>query len=406
MPTTRNPRAHPPAFTIVELLVVIGIILILMSILLPVVSKIRYASYDADTENEISQISNACNQYYSTFNAYPGPLSNDYTEGQNGSGGIASPRSLAPHPLYLYNGATNPPTYTLMNLGEATGNGYPITGAENLVLGLMGGLRLNTGTPDNSVTPLLNYALAFAPTEVGLGPLNLNPTSPGRTASFLPNGSTYLMWCEQPTGGGQTFQTTSYQASGTPVPFTDPAGTQADGSPIPVFVDRFPSPGPLPILYLRRTGAPGVVSDGIIKDPTLTTGANALYQYDVRDIAAYTVPNASGRSIGLGPTSPVVANQNVQGQHNLQGLPPRGANAILSSIGPPPVYYTVKNDIPYNAGPYFFNSAITPTNTTNDPYVNYTGRPRAVDQFILISAGPDGIYGTADDITSFGSVSQ
>jgi hypothetical protein len=60
----------------------------------------------------------------------------------------------------------------------------------------------------------------------------------------------------------------------------------------------------------------------------------------------------------------------------------------------------------FNAGPYFANGSIPPTNTTNDATVNYSGRPRAVDQFILISAGPDGIYGTADDITSFGDVSQ
>jgi prepilin-type N-terminal cleavage/methylation domain-containing protein len=402
-----NSYVRRRAFTMTELLVVIGIILILMSVLLPVVSKIRYASYTADTENEISQISNACNQYFSTFNAYPGPLSNDYIEGTTASP-PGAPRALTPHPLEGYNPAI------ASGWAAIPGSPFPITGTENLVLGLMGGLRLDTGVgrvdSSMSASSPIPYVLTFAPTEVGSGPLNLNSSFPGRTASFLPNGSTYLMWSEATTGG-QPFQTTTYQAANTagtllnPVPFTDPAGTQSDDSPIPEFVDRFPSPGPLPILYLRaRTGAKGVVSDGIILDPT--TGNQALYQYDVREIAAYTVPNASGKCIGLGPNSAVIANQNLRGQHNLQGLPPKGAAAILSSAGPPPVYYTVKDHIPLNAGPYFFNSSITPTNTSTDQYVNNTGRPRAVDQFILISAGPDGIYGTADDITSFGSVSQ
>ncbi|MGD0389434.1 MAG: hypothetical protein ABSC42_10820 [Tepidisphaeraceae bacterium] len=55
---------------------------------------------------------------------------------------------------------------------------------------------------------------------------------------------------------------------------------------------------------------------------------------------------------------------------------------------------------------YFINTAIPPTDTSSTAAIDNTGRPRAVDQFILISAGPDGIYGTSDDITSFGDVSQ
>ena len=280
-----------------ELLVVIGIILILMSVLLPVVSKIRYASYTADTENEISQISNACNQYFSTFNAYPGPLSNDYIESTG-----TTPTMLTAHPLELYTNGV-----------FGSQSSYNITGTENLVLGLMGGLRLDTSKSDTSIAPATPYMLALSPTEVGLGPLNLNTSSPGRTPSFLPNGSTYLLWCERTGGRGNTappFQTATYIPVNTanqpliPTAFADPAGTQSGDSPIPEFVDRFPSPGPIPILYLRaRVGAKGVVSDGIVADPT-NSGQPALYQYDIRDIAAYTVPNPTNsgaqKSIGLG----------------------------------------------------------------------------------------------------------
>jgi type II secretory pathway pseudopilin PulG len=400
-------------FTLVELLVVIGIIIILMGILLPVVSRMRRAAYAADTANEISQLSNACNQYYATFHAYPGPLSNDYIDGVNATTAVTLP-TLVVHPLESYNPA-GAPQFT-----PFTPANYNITGSENLVLGLMGGLRLDTapGKTDPSVSPTIPYLNALAPTEVGLGPLNLNPAFPGRTPSFFSNGTTYLMWCEAPTGG-QPSQTTTYlptNSAGTkllPIPFNDQANTQSLDSPIPEFVDRFPSPGPLPILYLRaRVGAKGVVSNGVIKDPTNPTIPAALYQYDVREIAAYTqlVTETDGqmKSIGLGaytPANPI--------QHCLQDV---GTPAIVNPSAPPnsPPYYTMgdfkhmqqEGIVPKNAGPYFFNSSIPPTDPTSDASVNNTGRPRAVDQFILISAGPDGIYGTADDITSVGDVSQ
>jgi hypothetical protein len=61
-----------------------------------------------------------------------------------------------------------------------------------------------------------------------------------------------------------------------------------------------------------------------------------------------------------------------------------------------------------DAGPYFNNPTVIANvpsgDKTPDLTWNFSGRPRMVDQFILISAGSDGIYGTADDITNFGDV--
>jgi type II secretory pathway pseudopilin PulG len=400
-----------PAFTLTELLVVIGIIAILIGILLPVAGKIRRAAYTADTQNEISQIANACNQYYSTFHAYPGPLSNDYIEGVNAPtpGTIANPTA---HPLEQY-----VPNGSAKSLGS-----YAISGTQNLVLGLMGGLRLDTSKTDSSTSPTTSYVLEIAPTEVGLGPLNLSASFPGRTPSFFSAGSNYLMWCEQPSGGGPIFQTTSYQAADakgnayTLQPFTDQAQVSAGDSPIPVFVDRFPSPGPMPILYLRaRVGACGAVSDGVSTDP-INGSTIVLYQYDIRDIGAYNCPNANGTTIGLPPPS-----NGSRYYHNLWDLghvqwplaTPGQPNNFSSTIvpagalnpnpGPKQTISVQPNGSIADAFSYFVNAAVPPTNI----YLpNYTARPRAVDQFILISAGPDGIYGTSDDITSFGDVSQ
>lgn len=386
-----KPAPRRRAFTLVELLVVIGIIVVLLSILIPVIKKVRYAAYGADTNNELSQLSNACNQYYSSFHAYPGPFSNDQTENVNLTGTQPTTAGIR---IYLYNAATSPPTYGAPTSPWPTTNWY-VSGTQNLVLGLMGGLRWDA----------TDGCAAFAPSEVGLGPFNLNPTNPGRPwGSFFPNGSNYLMWCEWNSTGGQVSQSTQYQAqSGAgalyPTSFTDQAQTQAQDAPMPVFVDRYPTPGPLPILYLRaRVGAPGIISDGLPSSSATSYNTTAstpgLYQYDLRDIRAYTQPNASGNSIGL-PISTGHPN------HNLEGV-----NQIWNFGATPQVFYPVTANLPNNAGPYFANIAITPTNTSTQQTVDYTGKPRSVDQFILISAGPDGIYGTPDDLTSFDDVSQ
>jgi hypothetical protein len=52
---------------------------------------------------------------------------------------------------------------------------------------------------------------------------------------------------------------------------------------------------------------------------------------------------------------------------------------------------------------YFMAQSVVPPTGTD---ANATGTPRAKDGYILISAGPDGYYGTLDDITSFGDVQQ
>jgi prepilin-type N-terminal cleavage/methylation domain-containing protein len=411
MTTARKDRIRP-AFTLVELLVVIGLIAILIGVTLPIIKKVRMSAYIADTQNEISQISNACNAYYSTYQAYPGPFSNYETQwgGKSFGGSMTSTGSDF--------GTNNEAGITTLNFTYINGSysqitsTYFVTGAQNLVLGLMGGLRIAPASA-NAVAP---GNIAFAPSEVGLGPMSLNTLNPSRQQSFFTAGSNYLCWCQQPTGGGQVTQTTTYtyNPAYNLTPFTDAAGNQASDAPMPVFVDRFPSP--LPILYLRaRTGAKGVVSDGTINDPSVSgTTITASYQYDLRDIVNYTNPAANKAATAspgctLAPIG-LPANTTPSNIHNLCSIESAGPTWLPGSV--------VKSGAPNpNVGPqqttslpdafaYFCNKSITPTNMISQQYINYSARPRAVDQFILISAGPDGIYGTTDDITSFGDATQ
>ena len=129
--------ARPRGFTLVELLIVIGIIVLLIGILMPVISNVRKAAYEADTKAELSQLSAAIQRYHAEFKAYPGPIRNS----DFGADGRAA-------------GAAN------------------MTMTENAVFGLLGGWE---------------YGNTYDDTKVGTGPIihNANAVSRRRLAPFV-----------------------------------------------------------------------------------------------------------------------------------------------------------------------------------------------------------------------------
>lgn len=265
---------RPSAFTLVEMLVVIGILAALIGILLPTLSKVRQSGYQARSQQTISALTAAIEQYQMDYRAYPGPI-------PNGNLGVV--------------GLTNPAL--IPNGGGASTS---VTGSENLLLGLMGGLKWNNGT--NRV----EYDASF----IGKGPQTLGGFAKPHPA-YIDN---------VPVSSGA---------------FVD-LGRSANDSGIPEFVDSYPDP--LPILYIRaNAGAAGVVM----------YYGNA--QYDLSQIIAYTAT-----PIG-------------KGNHGLQDtVNPVSANTLN-----------------------YFQSP------------GFPGQPVQKDTYILISAGSDRIYGTADDITNF-----
>jgi len=140
---------------------------------------------------------------------------------------------------------------------------------------------------------------------------------------------------------------TDASTSGTGGHFKDGSDSLATDTDIPEFLDGYQA-NPLPVLYLRANiGKTGIAS------------ADLTTQYDASELYPYTQHLGSGSSHGL---------------RNL-GL---DTDPLLSNA-------------PNDAIPYLRSTTIP-------------SGPRTPDSFILIGAGPDRLYGTADDITSFGSV--
>ena len=351
--TCRRPRG----FTLTELLVVIGIIALLIGILLPVIATVKTKAYAADSQNFVNQLKAAVESYYQDHRAYPGPLANDqirnaaFVMAQNTAG-------------TGFDAAFDPQKFTM---------------AENLTLGLLGGLKFVPATS----------AIAYDPAIVGNGASSLNPAAPKRHKAYIE--AQNLSWRQNDAG----LRTGRY---------VDGAGF-ADDSLVPEFVDRYPEP--MPILYMRAKQGVRTINTSLsdVNNSIITNSPTGprIGPYDLSQIIAYTGaydgsetaptlvtgnPPSGGRSIGTSKKPPkYYAGSATQvspaNQLYYHGMRTVNVNATVGSPGPNYFYH-------YDAF-YYFRDPSQPFNA------------RAKDSYILISAGADRIYGTDDDITSFGS---
>lgn len=266
-------------FTLVEMLVVIGIIALLIGLLMPVLSRVRAAGDRTKSMSVINNIATAVQSYHMQFRAYPGVYGNAEVRGEVISG-------IRPNGFN-----TNGPT-----------------SSENLVLALSGGLMNNSGT------------FTYNKDLLGTGPQNFK------------TGKQYPPFAEG-------LKMTSGQLA---------TGTLQD-TPIPEYEDGYGDNSP--VLYMRaNVGNKGIAADDLSA------------QYDASSLYLYT-----RQSIPTG------------GSHGLQAL---GTDTEA-----------LKKTGTNNARPYLRSPVMTATPTA-----------RNADTFILIGAGPDRLFGTADDITNFGDV--
>lgn len=399
----RNPKS---AFTLLELLIAIGIIVLLVGILIPTVGKVRTAAKQADTRAQIAAIAAACENYYADFRAYPGPFSNQQLADNSFPNPVGG--NLFAPIFYALGDATIFPGTTAVSFPfSATGS---ITSGENLVLGLLGGL-----VTDSSFSP---PRLIYNATLVGKGANGLNPSNPKRVSTYMDSTNLSLRIDDNAGGSLKTGkwgdESLPLVNSSTPAPFGPGLNYISGGagdSIIPEFVDRYSDP--MPILYLRasvgRSSSANPETDADNSVITDHSNSETNGQYDVSQLLPYTgafnnsgaldssaVPAVTTRSLGTGKKAPkYVVNGSIgtQPARPYHGLRTINVDAPATSRAEADVYY------PLPAFPYLRNASLSNTAPNTRPNI-----ARNKDSFILISAGTDRIYGTADDITNFGDV--
>src|SRR5438552_18822724 len=81
----RPPSTRPRAFTLIELLVVIAIIAILVGLLFPAFKAVQNQARSTQAKNDLTQIVNAVNAFYTDYGKYPISGTVDTTFGPGGS---------------------------------------------------------------------------------------------------------------------------------------------------------------------------------------------------------------------------------------------------------------------------------------------------------------------------------
>ena len=231
---SRTPAALRRGFTLVELLVVIGIIGVLVGLLLPALGKVIQRAKSTQSQGTMQEFAKACDAYFQEFGEYPSAVPDEYLYAK--ADGTA------------LNGDSELPQ---------------LTTAQNALLALMGGYRVPTDSDYNSFGGTeLTFANAFK-IRIDSSRMGEGPFKNGKKydAFYAPKGREFAK------AGG-----TLDPANGNPL---------APGQGlVPDLVDAWGTP----ILVLKQQRSIG---------PLVKRGSN-LGQFERSGILAYTKSTALG----------------------------------------------------------------------------------------------------------------
>ncbi len=340
-------RTNRKGFTLIELMVVIGIIAVLAGLLIPAFSAVTTSAGNVATQATISVLERGLESY----------------RGELALGGVYPP-SHSDNPLNILGHIQikNP----LLENADATVDG--ITGANLLVYALSGADQLGTpGFNDINNDGTWWDDLTSDPGAGGAYELSAEDREP-LVARYPGVGVTFV---DEPTQNGiRTFE--QLEKDGI---IPDPGDLLTGVPEQPMFTDKWSRP----ILYYRANRG----GRRMITDPGGDLGV-----YDHRDNGVITGTNSGGMSglsgIDFGPGENGTENR----LHSIGWTelpvadPDRDNNGVQDIVSQPTYNETMER--------FILNTSVTQRN-----------EPVNRDSFLLISAGVDAIYGTSDDIVNW-----